>query len=267
MFGGIWALISSIAVLIDSIKGDSKDEQLRQNAIDQNLLGFNTDGTYYDHKGEIRDVFTNKKVIISNDPNTGDKVVYDLKFNVIRNLTQERIKRLENLAKNSNQTSVMIKIQSNNYSVKANKVLKKDLYYHEVKGEIYKDLKTGELYANRYFSWNSYDDILIRKIVEATGINPENILPSKFHGCFFMRIDNGLLERISDKEYTFDKKINIKDYENFIKYFNEYRKGIPHSDLYNIGHILREGSSYEERLQHSKIFDELFYNSIKYLHG
>ena len=158
--------------------------------------------TYYDAEGKERDLTSNH--IMFTYRKNGDLYIEDTKTFKVRNLSEE--KREENIQR----------IKKENPSVKAvfykfwdhsNSELRDGVY--GIPGKIFKDVNNGQLYFERYITWQKND------------FSKAGIRGNYQSAYFYLRVSDGKIVSISDMQIEEDKKRNMtENYDEFIKFFN-----------------------------------------------
>lgn len=163
---------------------------------------------YYDALGRERDLTTNH--LMFSYRKNGDLYIEDLKTFKVRNLSEEEIDQKIELAKE--------------FGINVRAIYYKNWTFDNsglrgiscgIPGRVYKDVNNGQLYFERYITWDKND---FSKPGE--GVN-------RCSAYFYLRITDGKIVSISDKQEEKDKE-NDKhnNYEEFIEFFNsEQEKG------------------------------------------
>ena len=141
MFGIIAGLFAS------GCAGIGKTIQSIDNTIFRNQASAQGKRVYYDHFGGARDVKTNKDLIFGF--NRGDKCYFDVKGNIVYNLTQEeRLKELTDKFKNLKEGQTAVLYKHSFYRKKDNG------FDREYRYEVYVDVATNKLmYEKKVAIW------------------------------------------------------------------------------------------------------------------
>lgn len=191
--------------------------------------------TYYDAEGKERDLTTNH--IMFTYRHNGDTYIEDTKTFQVRNLSEERrLKNIREIKKsNSEIKAVFYKFWDH-----SNSELKDGEW--GISGNVYKDVNSGQLYFERYITWRRSD------------FTKAGIRGDYCSAYFYLRISDGKIVSISDKQRELDKKNNMEnDYDEFIRFFNsEQEKG---------GFIVRNRNSYAKEKEHFYLGNERICNN------
>ena len=207
MFGIIYTAIMFIGFVGYQIKNAIDEQQCINEGKRKRKEGKNFANVYTDRRGGMRSLATGRRVSIDNlseaESNGRDCFMRDVYGNPIRNMSEEmREERYNNALHNRDPQKTVVKwkrgIPKNLTGVDGRP------YYS---GPEFKDLDTGQIYICRFLP-----------------IPFEISQRLQSHGEYYMRIEDGLLERESDSqkearrlgEYDISEDINQK----FISYFN-----------------------------------------------
>lgn len=191
--------------------------------------------TYYDAEGKERDLITNH--IMFTYRNNGDVYIKDTKTSQIRNLSEE--KRLEKI-KEIKKTNSDIKAIYYKFWNHSNSELKDGEW--GISGDVYRDINNGELYFERYITWRKND------------FSKAGILGDRCSAYFYLRISDGKIVCISDKQKENDRRNNVSiNYDEFINFFNsEQEKG---------GFVVRNRNPYAKKKEHFYLGNESICNN------
>lgn len=215
MFGLLYGLFFGGAYAASKISESIEDSQWKKHAIEEKNAGRNTENLYRDHKGIYRDLFTHQpRVQYVNK--YGEACLSDIHGNTVRNLSEEKknnewIQRLK-------ESDEGVKAVFYEYWTKVNSRLRED---GPICGNVYKDVRTGELYFERTIIW---DPVTFK---QSNLLNPQAMVSK-----FYMRISDGTLAgRSDDWEEAYENrykdtflKPTEAQAEEFILFFNEKQK-------------------------------------------
>ena len=231
MFGLFYMFTNLIGLTISGTKRFLDNDYYKEQGWKEynNGVGFKTH-TYYDSEGVQRDLTTNN--IMQTYWQNGDVFLRDTKTGKIRNLSEEK-----NLGEIED-------VKKNNPNVKAILYKHWDMSNTELRdgscritGTVYRDVNDKQLYFERYITWRKSD-------YSKAGVRGDYCA-----AYFYLRISDGMIVSISDRQVELDKKYNIiEDYESFIEFFNsEQTKG---------GFVLRNRNKYAEGKKHFYLYNE-----------
>lgn len=174
MFGLLYAAAMGIGCLVSGTKCFIQNEQAKERGRNR---ADNPANAYFDRKGAMRDLATNRFVDYVKDNMTGDICLrYDCSFTLTRNLSKEwRDHYYAELKEHPIDGKTVI----NDINVKKHAYLSKDdsispSYYpwndrYYCTGQWYKDLNTGDLYvARKIEGYDFYMKIITGKLVRLT---------------------------------------------------------------------------------------------------
>ena len=234
MFGIFYAAYIAIGSAISGAKAAIEEQQCKNRGIEKRERGENFTNTYYDRYGHIRDIDTGKSVMvdyIGNETDGKDQYIRDMYGKPIRNLSEERRQTRLNEALSNRDPRRTVVEWKKGVSDSKTRVKGNPLYA----GDTYKDIKTGEIYVCRLFSF-------------------PNDFNHDGYGKYYMNINTGLLVREADSQIE-DRKNGHYEYsedlnKEFIEFFNKkqrytgykFKSKIPRRDGWN-----KNESEYEYR--------------------
>ena len=153
MIGIIFALITFGERVVDSAHKAVQNSRGYKRGLERRSNKTDNTNTYFDWRGTRRDLDTNeyRSVDFAVCEQYGeDQCIRDIKGNVVRNLSEEkRNLEFEKAKLNPNNTVALYRKNGNGiYAGREHREFGGDGY---CEGTQYKDLKTGELYVERYF--------------------------------------------------------------------------------------------------------------------
>ena len=216
MFGLIYGLFVGTGLFGHKIKTDIYDINEREKAKFKRDYGMNRAGVYTDYKGRTRDIDTGELRMVWPDK-YGDVWVEDFKGNKLRNITQER---LMDEAKERSMKAPEDRAVEYAFWGWSDSKRKLDQHY-PIMGDIFIDVRTGELYVTRTIEWfveNGYRGNSISDYSKSKHL-------TKKMAEFYMRLSDAMLVDVSDKYKKMEKIGNWitseKEIKNFIEFFNE----------------------------------------------
>ncbi len=231
MFGLFYVLANLIGVTVSGTKEMLDNEYYKEQGWDNYKKGTDYGShTYYDAQGRQRDLTTNH--IMSTYRRDGDLYIEDLKTHQIRNLSEEkRIKNIKEVKKNNPET---IAVFYKDWNLE-NSELKDG--HRAITGRVYKDVNSGQLYLERHITWRKDD------------FSKSGERGNYCAAWFYLRISDGKIVSISDRQREYDKKEHNSDnYDEFISFFNsEQEKG---------GFVIRNRNKFAEGKYHFYIGSE-----------
>ncbi len=209
MFGIFYALANLIGITVSGTKRAIDNEYYKELGRESYKNGTDSGKhTYYDAEGIERDLYNNHIMFTYRE--NGDLFIKDTKTHEIRNLTEEKkIKEIKEIKKNNPQIKAVFYKHWNH----SNSGLKDGTF--GISGTVYKDVNNGQLYFERYITWRRSD------------FSKRGTYGDICAAYFYLRISDGKIECIADRQIEEDKKFNRnEDYNDFISFFNsEQDKG------------------------------------------
>ncbi len=210
MIGALYFFIIIIGLIVAGIKGIYNDGQARQRGIERRNNGKNDANVWLDSAGRYRDLDNGSYRDIRRNGRL-DRILVDSDGNVLRNLDRE--KRLMEAAKQAAEVpegtkAVFFERWNRKYSLIA-RTNDFGVMLDEVRGDIYKDIKSGELYIFRKFHWFDNDMSPCPMGSAASG--------ALHSASFYMNI-RGYLVSTSDKSLY--SHTTEEDCQKFIEHFN-----------------------------------------------
>ncbi len=210
MFGFVYALANLVGITVSGTKKAIDNAYYKEQGQERYNNGTDYGAhIYYDAEGRARDLTTNHIMFTYRE--NGDLYIEDTKTKRIRNLSEEEMDRkiAQVKATNGEVKAVLYKYWScENSGLKDNVGV-------GIPGTVYKDVNNGQLYFERYITWRKND------------FSKAGVMGDYCCAYFYLRISDGLIVSISDKQKERDKEKNRNiDYTDFIDFFNsEQKKG------------------------------------------
>lgn len=236
MFGLFYMVANLIGVTVSGTKRAIDNSRYKDRGWEKynngNDLGKHT---YYDSEGKQRDLTSDH--IMFTYRKDGDLFIEDTKTFKVRNLSEEKRKEeIRNiLSKEPDTIAVFYK-----YWNHSNSELKDETNIG-ISGKVFKDIRNGQLYFERYITWQEND-------YSKAGVNGNYKA-----AYFYLRISDGKIASVSDLQLSKDKENNIEaDYDEFISFFNsEQEKG---------GFVVRNRNQYAKGKGGFYLENEMTYN-------
>lgn len=235
MFGLFYMIYNLIGITISGTKRSIDNIYFKQQGKKRYNNGEDFGAhIYYDAEGKARDLSTNH--IMFTYRKDGDLYIEDTKTSKVRNLSEE--KRNEKI-QDIKRTNPEIKAVYYTYWNQENSQL--SIGTRKITGKVFKDVNNKQLYFERYITWRNDD------------FSKPGYRGNFSAAYFYLRISDGKIISISDRQREIDKNNNVKkDYSCFIKFFNSEQ------DLG--GFVLRNRNKFAKGKEHFYIDSESICN-------